>query len=206
MSLTRIPEPTKSTSDLIGKLDRALKLFDDARKRREAAKKQADAARFKLGDLQRTAPRAFSDIRSQAQHEAAIENAQLAVKDATKVFIDVNREVAQAAVAVAGLQEQIGHAARLELGPVRCRAEKEVESAVDALLAALDMQCALNRVLGNGAPQVWPQVPCPRTGYDLAYRRERTAPVVPIDWLTYQRLRNPAVDAADELPPAVAAE
>ena len=207
MSPPKIPEPTRAAAENIAKLDRALKLFADARKRREEAQKAVAAAKFKLGDLQRNAPRsAFSDVKAEAKYAQAVKDAQAVADEATEVFLRLDSEVAQAAVAVNELHQAVDHALRLELEPVRRRAMKEVEGAVDALLAATDGTCALNRVMGNGAAQVYPQVMCPLTGTDLAYRRKRADPTVPADWLKYQRLRNEALDVDRELPPAQAAE
>jgi hypothetical protein len=195
----------RSTAEQIAKLDRALKLFSDAKARREEAERGVQAAKFELGDLSR-APRVTGDIKAMAQHEAAIENAQIALNKATKVFIDINREVEQAAVAVSELHATITHAARLELEPVRRAAMKQFEAALDGLLAAIEVCTALNRVLGNGQSYIWPQIPHPLNGDDAAYRRPRAEPAVAPEWLRYQKLRGGAMDAASEVPPAQAAE
>ena len=207
MSPPKIPDPTRAAAENIAKLDRALKLFSDAKERRETAQKAVTAAKFKIGDLQRNAPRtAFSDIKAEAKHAQAVKDAQAGLDEATEVFLRLDSEVSQAAVAVSDLHQAIGHSVQLELEPVRRRATKDVGDAVDALLAALDTLCALNRAIGNGSAWTYPQVPCPLTGTDLAYQRKRTDPTVPADWLTYQRLRNQAMDAASEVPAAEAAE
>jgi hypothetical protein len=205
MSPPKIPEPLRSTAEQIAKLDRALKLFSDAKARREEAERGVQAAKFELGDLSR-APRVTGDIKAMAQHEAAIENAQIALKKATKVFIDINREVEQAAVAVSELHATITHAARLELEPVRRAAMKQFEAALDGLLAAIETCTALNRTLGNGSTHIWPTVPSPLDNADAAYKRPRTSPDMPGEWLRFQQLRRTAADAADELPAQQAAE
>ena len=205
--LTKIPEPTRSTSEQIAKLDRALKLFDSAKERREEAQKAFNTAKFQRGDLERNPPRAaFSDISAEAKHAQGLKDAQAAVEQATEVFLRLDREVAEAAVAVNELHNAVYHALRVELEPVRRAVMKQVEAAVDTLLATTDIACAVNRVLGNGSAWTYPQVPCPLTGSDLAYRRKRADPTVPADWLKYQQLRSAAITAASEVPPAVAAE
>ena len=207
MSPPKIPEPTRAAAENIAKLDRALKLFADSRARREEGQKAVAAAKFKLGDLQRNAPRsAFSDIKAEAKHAQGLKDAQAVLDEAMEVFLRLDSEVAQAAVAVNELHQAVDHALRLELEPVRRAAMKQVETAVDALLAANDAVCAINRVIGNGSAWTYPQVPSPLTGSDLAYRRKRADPTVPADWLKYQRLRNQAMDVDRELPPAQAAE
>ena len=207
MSLPKIPEPTRAAAENIAKFDRALKLFSDAKERREEAQKSVNTAKFRLGDIQRTAPRAaFSDIKAEAKHAKAVKDAQAALDEATEVFLRLDSEVAQAAVAVNELHQAVDHVLRLELEPVRRAVHKQLEAAVDALLAATDAVCALNRVIGNGSALIYPQVPCPLTGSDLAYRRKRADPTVPADWLKYQQLRNQAMDVDRELPPVQAAE
>lgn len=206
MSPVKIPDPTRSTSEQIGRLDRALKLFADSRTRREETQRAVAAARFKLGDLKRNEPRTFTDIRAQAAHEKALRDAQAASDEATTVFLQIDGEVAQAATSVWEAHSATCASVRTELEPVRRAAIKQLEAAVDTLLAATDAACALNRVIGNGAPQVYPQVMCPLTGTDLAYNRPRAAPAVAPDWLKYQQLRSAAMDVDRELPPAQAAE
>ena len=207
MSPPKIPEPTRAAAENIKQLDRALKLFANALQRREEAQQRANAAKFKLGDVQRNAPRAaFSDVKTEAQHAQAEKDAQAGVAEATEAFLRLDGEVAQAAVAVNELNRAVDHALRLELEPVRRAGMKQVESAVDALLAATDAVCAINRVIGNGAAQVYPTVPCPTTGTDLAYNRPRAAPAVAPDWFKYQQLRSAAMDVDRELPPSQAAE
>jgi hypothetical protein len=208
MSLPKIPEPTRAAAENISKLGRAIELFQDAKARREQAQQAVNAAKFKLGDLQRNPPRSVfgGDIKAEAEHAKATKAAQSAVDEAMEVFLRLDSEVAQAAVAVNDLHHAVYHAMLLELEPVRRGAMKQVEAAVDALLAATDLTCALNRVIGNGSSWVYPQVPCPLTGSDLAYRRKRADPTVPADWLKYQQLRSQAMDVDRELPPATAAE
>ena len=207
MSPPKIPEPTRAAAENIKQLDRALSLFADAKERREEGQKAVAAAKFKLGDLERNAPRsAFSDVKAEAKHAQAMKEAQAGVAEATEAFLRLDSEVAQAAVSVNELNQAIDHALRLELEPVRRVAMKQLAAAVDTLLAATDATCALNRVIGNGAAQVYPTVPCPTTGTDLAYNRPRAAPAVAPDWFKYQQLRSAAMDAASEVPPAQAAE
>ena len=191
VSQSKIPEPTRAAAENIAKLDRALKLFADSMERREEGQKAAAAAKFKLGDLQRNAPRAaFSDVKAEAKHAQAVKDAQAGLDEATEVFLRLDSEVAQAAGAVNELHQAVDHSLRIELEPVRRAAMKQVEAAVDALLAATDATCALNRLIGNGSAWTYPQIPCPLTGTDLAYRRKRADPTVPADWLKYQRLRS----------------
>jgi hypothetical protein len=209
MSPPKIPEPTRAAAENIAKLGRAIERFQDAKARREQAQHAMNDAKFKLGDLQRNPPRSVfggDNIKSEAEHARATKAAHSALDEATTVFLDLDREVAQAAVGVEELHQAVDHALRVELEPIRRAAQKQVEAAVDALLAATDLTCALNRVIGNGSSWVYPQVPCPLTGSDLAYRRKRADPTVPADWLKYQRLRSQAMDADRELPPAQAAE
>ena len=207
MSPPKIPDPTRAAAENIARLERALKLFADSRTRREEGQQRANAAKFRLGDLQRNAPRtAFSDIKAEAKHAQAVKDAQAGLDEATEVFLRLDSEVSQAAVAVNDLHQAVDHALRIELEPVRRAVMKQVETAVDALLAANDAVCALNRVIGNGSAWTYPQVPCPLTGSDLAYRRKRADPTVTADWLKYQRLRNQAMDVDSELPPVQAAE
>jgi hypothetical protein len=199
MSPPKIPEPTKRTAELISALERALDLFADAKARREEAERGVQAAKFELGDLSRNAPRA-TGIKEMAQHERAVENAQNAVKDTTRIFIDSDSEVGKAAADVWALHGELSAAARLELEPVQRRAMKEVETAVDALLTSLDALCALNRVIGNGSPDCYPRIPCPVTGTDLAYNRPRAEPDVAQEWLRLRKLRSSAMDASNEVP------
>ena len=207
MQPVKIPEPTRSTAEMIGKLERALKLFADAKERRETAQKAVTAAKFDLGNLTRNAPRVGSDIKAQAKHEKAVEDAQAAVKEATRIFIDLDGEVGRAATSVWDMHSAISHSVRVELEPVQRRAMKEVETVLDALLAAIEVACAVNRIIGTGATDCYPRVPSPMSlNHDLAYRRPRVEPDVAQDWLRLRQLRNRAMDAANETPPAQAAE
>jgi hypothetical protein len=201
----KIPDPTRSTADLIAKLDRAIELFTDAKQRLEEAERGVRSAKFELGDITRNAPRA-SDIREMAAHERAIENAQAAVKQATRTFIDIDGEVGKTAADVWSLHGELCAAARLELEPVQRRAMKEVEVTLGALLDAIEVCTAVNRILNTGAPDCYPRVPCPVTGTDLAYNRPRAKPDVAQEWLRLRKLRSGAMDAGNEVPPAQAAE
>ena len=201
MSPVRIPEPTRSTSEQIARLDRAIGLFADAKERRETAQKAVTAAKFALGDLQRNAPRAFSDIRAQAQHERGLKDAQAAIDEATEIFLNLDREVGQAAGDVQELHRDLCAAARLELEPVQRGAMREVETALDALLAAIEVACAVNRIIGTGSPDCYPRVPSPMSlNHDLAYRRPRAEPEVAAEWLKLRKLRSGAMDAGSETP------
>ena len=120
----KIPAPTSRTTDLIRKLGRALELFRDAKQRREEAQKTITAKKFEIGDLTRNSPRVTSDIKELARHESAVENAQAAVKEATKVFLSIDGEVGKAAADVWALHSELSAAARLELEPVQRRAVK----------------------------------------------------------------------------------
>jgi hypothetical protein len=202
----KIPEPTKRITDLIGRLDQSLKLFDDAKGRREEAQRTVTAKKFELGDLTRNAPRVTSDVKAMAKHEHSIECAQASVKKATRIFIDVDREVGKAAADVQAMHRELSAAARLELEPVQRGAMKEVETALDVLLAAIETTCAVNRILGTGSPDCYPRIPCPMTGTDLAYNRPRAEPDVAQEWLRLRKLRSSAMDASNEVPPAQAAE
>ena len=206
MQPVKIPEPTRAAADNIAKLDRALKLFADAKERRETAQKAVTAAKFDLGDLTRNAPRVGSDIKAQAQHEKAVEDAQAAVKEATKTFIDLDGEVSQAAVAVNELRNAVSHSTQLELEPVQRAAQKQFETALDALLAAIEVCTAVNRVLGTGQSYLWPRIPSPLDGSDVAYNRPRAEPAVPSGWLRCRQLSSAAESVWPELPPAQAAE
>jgi hypothetical protein len=205
VTLPKIPEPTKRTAELIGKLARALNLFDDAKQRREEAQKTITAKKYELGDITRNAPRVTS-VKEQAAHERAIENAQAAVKQATRTFIDIDGEVGKTAADVWSLHGELCAAARLELEPVQRRAMKEVEVTLGALLDAIEVCTAVNRILNTGAPDCYPRVPCPVTGTDLAYNRPRAKPDVAQEWLRLRKLRSGAMDAGNEVPPAQAAE
>ena len=201
MSPVRIPEPTKGTAEMIGKLERALELFRDARQRCEEAQKNVTAAKFDLGDLTRNAPRVGSDIKAQAQHERAVENAQAAIKETTRIFLEIDREVGQAAGDVQELHRDLCAAARLELEPVQRGAMREVETALDALLAAIEVACAVNRIIGTGSPDCYPRVPSPISlNHDLAYRRPRAEPEVAAEWPKLRKLRSGAMDAGSETP------
>ena len=207
MQPVKIPEPTRAAADNIAKLDRALKLFADARQRREEAQKAVTAAKFDLSDLTRNAPRVGSDIKAQAKHENAVEDAQAAVKEATRIFIDLDGEVGRAATSVWEMHSAIDHSVRVELEPVQRGAMREVETALDALLAAIEVACAVNKILGTGATDCYPRVPSPMSlNDDLAYRRPRAEPNVAQDWLRLRQLRNRVMHAANETPPAQAAE
>ena len=186
---------------MIGKLERALELFRDARQRCEEAQKNVTAAKFDLGDLTRNAPRVGSDIKAQAQHERAVENAQAAIKETTRIFLEIDREVGQAAGDVQELHRDLCAAARLELEPVQRGAMREVETALDALLAAIEVACAVNRIIGTGSPDCYPRVPSPMSlNHDLAYRRPRAEPEVAAEWLKLRKLRSGAMDAGSETP------
>ena len=201
MSPVRIPEPTKGTAEMIGKLERALKLFADAKERRETAQKAVTAAKFDLGDLTRNAPRVGSDIKAQAKHEKAVEDAQAAVKEATRIFINLDGEVGKAAADVSALHRELCASTCLELEPMQRRAMKEVENTLDALLAAIEVACAVNRIFGTGSPDCYPRVPSPISlNHDLAYRRPRAEPEVAAEWLKLRKLRSGAMDAGSETP------
>jgi hypothetical protein len=209
MSPVKIPEPTRTAAENIAKLGRAIELFQDAKARREQAQHAMNAAKFKLGDLQRNPPRMFlgdDAIRREADRTRSLKTAQAALDEATETFLRLDSEVAQAAIDVAELHQAVDHATKLELEPVRRAAQKQLETAVDALLSATDVVCALNRIIGNGSAWTYPQIPCPLTGSDLAYQRKRPDPAVPADWLKCDRMRGGAIEAGNEAPPAVAAE